>query len=454
MKLQKLIIENIASIEKACIDFEHGPLGEDSIFLICGPTGAGKSTLLDAVCLALYNTTPRLKQAANERYLDENDSFSGTGEVSIDDSRMLMRRDSVSAQVELWFTDAAGDALRAVWSVARARNKAGGKIQKVVWTLSLQDGTPLTNKSTETRTEIERRIGLTFEQFCRTTLLAQGEFTKFLKSKEEEKSNILEKLTGTEIYSRISREIYVMKTEKEAELQELKAQTGGIVLLTDEELAALQTEQRQVTEETATLRTQLKQEQDLRKWLTDEQKLAHDLEETGKALQSLTERVESEDYKRNKSLLDDWDRTADVRFQWTEQVALQQRIRTSEEELEQLKEKYRSLSVGLGQLERMQVQCREQWAACETYLTGVQEKVPVYESLQSLLALSDQIQRALQQSEDYRKEKAHKAAMHQKTLEVRQGATASYEQARKVAEEKQQEVAVCRTQLEDLQVDS
>ena len=146
-----------------------------------------------------------------------------------------------------------------------------------------------------------------------------------------------------------------MKTEKEAELQELKAQTGGIVLLTDEELAALQAKQRQVTEETVTLRTQLKQEQDLRKWLTDEQKLAHDLEETGKALQSLTERVESEDYKRNKSLLDDWDRTADVRFQWTEQEALRQRIRTSEEELEQLKEKYRSLSVGLGQLERMQV---------------------------------------------------------------------------------------------------
>ena len=98
--------------------------------------------------------------------------------------------------------------------------------------------------------------------------------------------------------------------------------------------------------------------------------------------------------------------TADVRFQWTEQAALQQRIRTSEEELEQLKEKYRSLSVGLGQLERMQVQCREQWEACETYLSGVQEKVPVYESLQSLSALSDQIQHALLQSEDYRKGKS------------------------------------------------
>ena len=77
----------------------------------------------------------------------------------------------------------------------------------------------------------------------------------------------------------------------------------------------------------------------------------------------------------------------------------------------------------------------------------------MYESLQSLSALSDQIQHALLQSEDYRKEKAHKVEIHQKTLEVRQGATASYEQARKVAEEKQQEVAACRMQLEDLQVE-
>lgn len=409
MKLQKLIIENIASIEKACIDFAHGPLGEDSIFLICGPTGAGKSTLLDAVCLALYNTTPRLKQAANERYQDENDSFSGQTEgVSIDDSRMLMRRDSVSAQVELWFTDAAGEALRAVWSVARARNKAGGKIQKVVWTLSLQDGTPLTNKSTETRAEIERRIGLTFEQFCRTTLLAQGEFTKFLKSKEEEKSNILEKLTGTEIYSRISREIYVMKTEKEAELQELKAQTGGIVLLGDEELVALQAEQTQVTAETTTLRKELKQWQDLRKWMTDEQKLVLAQEEAGKALQTVTERVESEGYRRNKALLEDWDRTADVRFQWTEQVTLQQRIRTSEEELARLAQKYHVLNGEYVRLERVRDRSRKELAACEDFLAGVQEKVPVYEAVQSLTALSDQIRRALQVTEDCRKEQVHK----------------------------------------------
>lgn len=452
MKLQKLIIENIASIEKASIDFEHGPLGEDSIFLICGPTGAGKSTLLDAVCLALYNTTPRLKQAANERYLDENDSFSGTTEeVSIDDSRMLMRRDSVSARVELWFTDAAGEALLAVWSVARARNKIGGKIQKVVWTLSLQDGTPLTNKSTETRAEIERHVGLTFEQFCRTTLLAQGEFTKFLKSKEEEKSNILEKLTGTEIYSRISREIYAMKTEKEAELQELKAQTGGVVLLSDEQLAALQTEQEQITAEITSLRAQLKQWQDFRKWMADKQKLVHEWNEAEKAFQTVTERVESEGYKRNKQLLDDWDRTSDVRFQWTEQAALQQRIRTSEAELGQLSQKYRALNRDYGRLERMLDRCREQQTACETFLAGVQEKVPVYESVQSLAALSDQMQRSLQVMAECEKEQHRKEEDRQKTAEARQKALAAYEEARKVEEEKQAEVTACRTQLEALQ---
>lgn len=454
MKLQKLIIENIASIEKACIDFAHGPLGEDSIFLICGPTGAGKSTLLDAVCLALYNTTPRLKQAANERYQDENDSFSGQSEgVSIDDSRMLMRRDSVSARVELWFTDAEGEALQAVWSVARARNKVGGKIQKVVWTLALQDGTPLTNKSTETRAEIERRIGLTFEQFCRTTLLAQGEFTKFLKSKEEEKSNILEKLTGTEIYSRISREIYVMKTEKEAELQELKAQAGGIVLLSDEQLAALEAEQSQVTADITTLRAQLKQWQDFKKWMADEQKLAHEQEETQKALQAVTERVESDDYRRNKLLLDDWDRTADVRFQWTEQVALQQRIHASEKELRQLAQDYRLLNVGYGQLEWMLDQCREQLMACETFLSSVREKVPVYESVQLLTALADQIRRSLQVTEDDRKKQISKEEARQKTADARQKALAAYEESKKVEDEKQAEVTACRTQLEALQPD-
>ena len=184
MKLQKLTIRNIASIEQAEIDFENGPLGQDAIFLICGPTGAGKSTILDAICLALYNTTPRLVQSANERFYDSD--FSGqSDDIGISDPRILMRRDSTLASVALEFADSDGHELVAEWSVARARGNRNGRIQRISWTLSEKDGTQITARATDTRQEIERRIGLSFEQFCRTTLLAQGSSPNFSRARKK-----------------------------------------------------------------------------------------------------------------------------------------------------------------------------------------------------------------------------------------------------------------------------
>ena len=201
MKLKKITIHNIASIEDAVIDFEVAPLCEESRFLICGPTGSGKSTLLDAISLALFGTTPRLENAANESYTDKYDNFkSGIPEaVRTDDPRMLMRRGALDASAELLFTDKDGRGLKSGWSCRRARGKSDGTIQD--WNLVLydSDGAVLSNRKSETKRLIMERIGLSFEQFCRTTMLAQGDFTRFLKSNESEKSEILEKLTGTEI---------------------------------------------------------------------------------------------------------------------------------------------------------------------------------------------------------------------------------------------------------------
>ena len=135
MMLQKLTIKNLASIEDAVIDFENGPLSEESLFLICGETGAGKTTLLDAICLALYNETPRMERAENEKYRDIGQTFSSKKEdVSINDSRQLMRRNTNEAWTELEFTGSNEIPYIAKWYVARAHRKASGAIQDAKWT--------------------------------------------------------------------------------------------------------------------------------------------------------------------------------------------------------------------------------------------------------------------------------------------------------------------------------
>ena len=136
MKVQKLTIKNLASIEDAVIDFENGPLSEESLFLICGETGAGKTTLLDAICLALYNETPRMERTANEKYRDVGQTFSSKKEdVAINDSRQLMRRNTSEAWTELEFIGSNEIPYIAKWYVARAHRKASGAIQDTKWTL-------------------------------------------------------------------------------------------------------------------------------------------------------------------------------------------------------------------------------------------------------------------------------------------------------------------------------
>ena len=240
MKLQKLTIKNLASIEDAVIDFENGPLGEESLFLICGETGAGKTTLLDAICLSLYNETPRMDRAENERYRDVGQSFSAKKEeIAINDSRQLMRRNTNEAWTELEFIGSNEVPYTARWYVARAHRKLSGPIQDTKWTLeNRKTGITLSRKN-EIKAEIQAAIGLTFEQFCRTTLLAQGDFTKFLQSKESEKSDILEKLTGTGIYSEIGACIYAITKEKRTDYENQNRKLEGIRLLTEEETAEI-----------------------------------------------------------------------------------------------------------------------------------------------------------------------------------------------------------------------
>ena len=212
MKFQKLTIHNIASIEDAVIDFEAQPLADSEVFLITGKTGAGKSTILDAICLALYADTPRLYNTKMQGV-----TMDAKKEVKIDDPRQLMRRNTTEAFASLTFIGSNGVNYEATWSVARAYKKVSGSIKGKTWVLKNLETDVTLTKDAEIKNEIRAAVGLDFNQFCRTSMLAQGEFTRFLNSKDDEKAEILEKITGVDIYSKIGAKVYELTDKKKKE---------------------------------------------------------------------------------------------------------------------------------------------------------------------------------------------------------------------------------------------
>jgi exonuclease SbcC len=242
MKIQAIRIQNLASLDgNTEIDFTREPLCSAGIFAITGPTGAGKSTILDALCLALYARTPRYRLAENG--IEITDVKGST--IKQDDVRGILRDGTSGGYAEVEFEGVDSQYYRATWSVRRARNKADGNLQAYEMALkNITTDQDIPGKKTELLPEIERLVGLNFEQFTRSVLLAQGDFTAFLKAGKDEKSSLLEKLTGTSIYSEISIKVFEHQREEQQKLRELNVQREGIATLTTEELTALQ-EQRQ-----------------------------------------------------------------------------------------------------------------------------------------------------------------------------------------------------------------
>lgn len=240
MRVQAIRGRNLASLEgEFSIDFTEEPLASAGIFAISGPTGAGKSTLLDAMCLALFSRTPRTELARenNVRLRDVQEEV-----LPQSDPRFLLRRGTASGYAEVDFVALNGCRYRARWSVSRAREKESGRLQAARLTLYNIDAgkeEPGTNKDLQAR--IIELIGLTFDQFTRSVLLAQNDFSTFLKAEQGEKASLLEKLTGTEQYSEISCRIFAKNAEAKEAYEQLYARVQGIELLSEEEVEASQT---------------------------------------------------------------------------------------------------------------------------------------------------------------------------------------------------------------------
>ena len=217
MRINRIFIRNINGL-RGEHDFDLSKFS--GLFAITGPTGAGKTTLLDALCLALYGRTPRLKSlgpSQNELLTLGEDFCQAVVEFSLDGRRYV-----------------------AHWQQKRARGKQpfGAPSHR----LSTGAGEILSEKKSETEAAIAALLGLNFEQFCQTVLLAQGQFARFLHASENERAQLFESIAPAGLYRRLSALSYARAKAETTALEARRTALGQGELLSAAERAALEQE--------------------------------------------------------------------------------------------------------------------------------------------------------------------------------------------------------------------
>ncbi|WER10963.1 AAA family ATPase [Rhodobacter capsulatus] len=237
MRILSISGQNIASLAAPFrIDFTTAPLAGAGLFAITGETGAGKSSILDAMCLALYGDAPRLSAGARG---DKVPDAAGE-EISAADSRAILRRGAATGWAEVRFTGRDGADYIARWQARRARDRVEGKLQSVARSLArASDGQVLAAQTQAVSEQVAALTGLSYEEFRRTVLLAQGDFDAFLRADTGERAALLEKVTGTGLYRAVSIRVYERTEAARAAHAQLLARAAEHRLLDDAARAAL-----------------------------------------------------------------------------------------------------------------------------------------------------------------------------------------------------------------------
>lgn len=401
MKILAIRGKNLASLAgEFAVDFTVEPLCSAGIFAITGTTGAGKSTLLDALCLALFDATPRMMKA-REAKVELADASNKT--VAQSDSRSVLRRGTGDGYAEVDFVALTRQVYRATWSVARTGGRPGGTLRPVQLRLvNLSEGREEAGTKKELLARIHRLIGLSFEQFNRSVLLAQGDFALFLKAKQAEKAEILEKLTGTDIYSRVSTSIYNKTRMVETDYKVLQGRTKDIELLSDEALEQLRQEKAQLQEalmgkqrETETLAAALK-------WLEEERTLVQHLEKASQAL-TLVQR-EKEQAAPRYAALQQQEQTQEIRDVFVQTQAARRQLETVRTAWAEKEKALQQAEVEGKEALAHQEQCQQELRKWKAFLT---EQEP---QLNRAKELDVQLAEKQQQWEEGKAEQTHEQA--------------------------------------------
>jgi exonuclease SbcC len=283
MKLLELRFKNLNSLYgEWVIDFTHPEYVSNGIFALTGPTGAGKSTILDAICLALYGATPRLGRITKS-------------------NNEIMSRQTGNCYAEVLFASNAGR-FRCHWEQRRARNKAEGNLQEAEHQIFDADsGKPIETMKSRVGLVIEEKTGMDFDRFTRSILLAQGSFDSFLKADSEQKSKILEQITGTEMYSEISKRVHDRQRKEQEALKLLQAETSGIVILEPEQEITIKKELEEKLQQEKILISNLSKTNEALLWMKNIENLNKEIDDLSQEKEALNREMET--FKPNRAIL-------------------------------------------------------------------------------------------------------------------------------------------------------
>ncbi len=386
MKIKKLELHNIASIEDAVIDFQGAPLCSTDLFLITGTTGAGKTTILDGICLALYNTTPRISKGGGNKENINRDDLTGK------DPRNVMRQNTGYAYSKLYFSGNDGCEYCAEWSVERGKRRSvDAALSNALWSVTNITRDQNVSGSTSTKYKevseiITRAIGLDFNQFCRTTMLAQGEFTEFLKSDEDQKAAILEKISGSEKFRKMSKEIYRQFSESKKNLEIEQARHQNIVTLTPEERTAKEEKLATIVADLSKMEPSMNALEAKIGWVEKNLTLNEALSKVKNELDVANSEVDADEFKANEKNVNQWGETIDVRKALSLCVAAQNNVRVASQKLDALQSDYSEALSGELYLIGRNNELISDKGECEKFIASQEQNSEVYSNSQTLIA--------------------------------------------------------------------